>query len=292
MISGSEPIVQKWKIPPMTPKRSKTTRLHLFIASASLSMMGPMAWAEGSGTIAERDDAPWLVLVSPFIWAPSMTGQAALAGVNSQVDVPFSQTLGNLSSVFMGNLEVTNRTLGFYVDGVYADTHESHRVMGQKVGLSITQTTVAAGAYYRAYEQALAGATIFGEPRAWRVEPTAGVRWTRLASKLEISSLGFATQKKAQWSDPFLGLRMQADLSDRWTLSGEADLGGFDTATKNSYNAQGYLGYRTYLFQYPTILRAGYRVLSQEYQTRDFTGNRFKYDVTQRGPVLGLSVRF
>jgi len=59
----------------MTPKRSKTTRLHLLIASAALSMMGtsmmgPMAWAEGSSTIADRDDAPWLVLVSPFVWAP------------------------------------------------------------------------------------------------------------------------------------------------------------------------------------------------------------------------------
>lgn len=273
----------------MTHKRCKKTVVGLLIACTA-GAMGAMAQANEAR--ATPVDSPWLVLVSPFVWAPSMSGQATLGGVNTHVDVPFSQTLGNLNSVFMGNLEVTNRTLGFYVDGVYADTHESHRVMGQKVGLSITQTTVAAGAYYRAYEQALGGATIFGEPRAWRVEPTAGVRWTRLASKLEIGSLGFATQKKAQWSDPFLGLRMQADISDRWTLSGEADVGGFDTATKNSYNAQGYLGYRTYLFQYPTILRAGYRVLSQEYQTRDFTGNRFKYDVTQRGPVLGLSVRF
>ena len=70
------------------------------------------------------------------------------------------------------------------------------------------------------------------------------------------------------------------------------DVGGFDTATKSSYGAQGYLGYRTHLFQYPTILRAGYRVLSQKYQTHDFTGNTFKYDVTQRGPAIGLSVRF
>ncbi|AZE00024.1 MULTISPECIES: hypothetical protein [Pseudomonas] len=85
---------------------------------------------------------------------------------------------------------------------------------------------------------------------------------------------------------------MQSDLTGRWTLSGEADVGGFDTASKETFNAQGCLGYRIYLFEHPTILRAGYRVLSQNYRITDFTGNKFKYDVTQRGSVLGLSMRF
>ena len=85
---------------------------------------------------------------------------------------------------------------------------------------------------------------------------------------------------------------MQADLTDRWTLSGETDTGGLDTSSKKTWNAQGYLGYRMYLADHPTILRVGYRVLAQNYRTTDFTGNTFKYDVTQRGPVLGLSMRF
>lgn len=85
---------------------------------------------------------------------------------------------------------------------------------------------------------------------------------------------------------------MQADLTDRWTLSGEADAGGLDTSAKQTYNAQAYLGYRTYVFEHPTLVRVGYRVLAQDYRTRDFTGNTFKYDVTQRGPVIGLSMRF
>jgi hypothetical protein len=75
---------------------------------------------------------------------------------------------------------------------------------------------------------------------------------------------------------------MQSDLTDRWALSGEADLGGFDTAYKKTFNIQGRPGYRTYLFENPTILRVGYRVLSQD---------KLKYDITQRGPVLSLSMR-
>lgn len=292
MTLRSEPIVQKWKNPAMTFKCAKTKMIYILIAISCFSMQWQQAQAVDSSAASAHGDAPWRVLVSPFAWAPSMSGQATLGGVSTHVDVPFSETLNNLRSVFMGNLDVTNRSLGFYVDGVHADTHESHRVLGQKAGLNITQTTIAAGVYYLAYERALGGTTIFGDPRAWRVEPTAGVRWTRLASKLEIDSIGFATRKKAQWSDPFVGVRMLTDLDERWTASGEVDVGGFDSATKSSYSAQGYLGYRTHLFQYPTTLRAGYRVLSQKYQTHDFTGNTFKYDVTQRGPAIGLSVRF
>ena len=260
--------------------------------SVALLVYVPLVRADEPAVALNNESAEWLLLASPFVWAPSMSGQAALGGVNTKVDVPFSEVLDNLSSVFMGNLELTNRTLGFYVDGVYAKTDESHRVFGRKVGLAITQTTLAAGVYYRVYEYELGGDTLFGEPRTWRIEPTGGVRWTKLSTKLDINSVGFSTKKKTEWTDPFVGLRMQADLTDRWTLSGESDTGGLDTGSKKTWNAQGYLGYRMYLADHPTIIRVGYRVLSQHYRTTDFTGNKFKYDVTQRGPVLGLSMRF
>ena len=271
----------------MRKQRFKTTS-----AALPLLLLLQMAHGDEPATTAHTTDSQWLLLASPFVWAPSMSGQAALGGVNTKVDVPFADVWENLSSVFMGNLELTNRTLGFYVDGVHAKTDQSERVYGRKLGLAITQSTLAVGAYYRAYEYEVGGETIFGEPRAWRIEPTAGVRWTKLSTKLHIDSLGFSTKKKTEWSDPFIGLRMHADLTDRWTLSGETDTGGLDTSSKKTWNAQGYLGYRLYLADHPTIIRVGYRVLAQNYRTTDFTGNTFKYDVTQRGPVLGLSMRF
>jgi hypothetical protein len=43
----------------------------------------------------------------------------------------------------------------------------------------------------------------------------------------------------------------------------------------------------------PTILRFGYRALYQDYENDDFTGiNKFRWDVTQHGPVIGFSMRF
>lgn len=61
---------------------------------------------------------------------------------------------------------------------------------------------------------------------------------------------------------------------------------------KKTYYDQVYLGCRTFIAQQPTMLRVGYRYISQRYKTRDFTGNTFNYDVRQAGPVLGLTVRF
>jgi hypothetical protein len=273
-------------------RRKPSTTQTLKSATVALPLLAFMQVAHAEGSAATPAEPQWLLLASPFVWAPSMNGQAALGGVNSKVDVPFSEVMHNLSSVFMGNLELTNRTLGFYLDGVYAKTDQSERVYGRKVGLAITQTTLAAGVYYRVFEHALGGSTVFAEPRTWRIEPTFGLRWTRLSTKLDVNSLGLSLSKKTEWTDPFVGLRTQVDLTDRWTLSGEADTGGLDTASKKTWNAQGYLGYRMYVADHPAIIRVGYRVLSQDYRTTDFTGNKFKYDVTQRGPVLGLSMRF
>ena len=118
-----------------------------------------------------------------------------------------------------------------------------------------------------------------------------GVRWTRL--KAEVDVLGLNAKKQADWTDPFVGLRMHADLNERWNLVSEADVGGFDVGSKVSINAQAYHGYRTLVFNQPTILRVGYRALYQDYESDDFTKrNKFRWNVTQHGPVMGFSMRF
>jgi len=54
-----------------------------------------------------------------------------------------------------------------------------------------------------------------------------------------------------------------------------------------SWNAQGYLGYRTSVFGQPTTFAIGYRALYV-----DYNHNEFKWDVTQQGPILGVALRF
>lgn len=236
------------------------------------------------------DEKEWRVIVSPYIWAASLTGDASLAGFDTDVDIPFSDTFDHLDFAFMGNVEVTNGTWGAFIDLQHVKTSQDEELKSHELELGVTMNTVEGGLYYRVYEQALGGDTVFGQPRRLSVEPLIGVRWSQLKGTIE--ALGRNVEKQSDWWDPFVGLRVNIDLNDRWNLFTEADIGGFDVGSKISVNAQSYLGYRTTMLGQPTVLRAGYRVLYQDYETNDFTGNRFRWNVTQHGPVIGLSMQF
>lgn len=232
----------------------------------------------------------WALLVSPYAWAASLKGKGSLAGIRTSIDIPFSEILDELDLAVMGNAEVTNGRFGFYVDGQYVETSQSKHLLTRRISLGVATTRLSAGAYFKLYETALGGKTVFGRPRTLSFEPTAGVRWTRLSGDIGVPGLGFG--KASGWYDPFAGLRINADLTDRWNLFAEADAGGTGSS-RYSFHGQAYLGYRTLLFGRETTLRAGYRAIYQNYTADDFTGrNRFRWDVTQHGPAVGLTMRF
>jgi len=236
-----------------------------------------------------QDQQQWRVIFSPYVWGASLTGTAGLVGLTTDVDVPFKEILSNLDMSVMGNIEITNGTYGFYIDGQYTKTSQDEDVFNERLGLDITSTTLSGGVFYRLYEQQLEGTTLYGRQRVFAIEPTAGVRWTELKAKVNIGP--YSAQRKADWTDPFIGARFLYDVSERWNIAAEADIGGFGAGTKLSANGQIYLGYRTLVFDRPTIWRVGYRALYQDYRDDD-TREKFRYDVTQHGPVLGVSVQF
>lgn len=232
----------------------------------------------------------WSLFVSPYVWAASLKGDAALAGRSTAVDVPFSEVLGHLDIAAMGNVEIGNGRYGFYVDGQYVETSQDAHALGLRLGINVKTTRLSAGAFFKLHEITLGGHTIFGRPRTISFEPTAGVRWTKLSGRIGVLGLGFG--KASDWFDPFVGLRINADLDERWNLFLQADAGGTD-ASQLSLHAQAYLGYRILLFGRETVLRAGYRLIHQDYQADDFTRRtKFRWDVTQHGPAFGLTMRF
>ncbi len=244
--------------------------------------------SSGAALAADRE---WAVIVSPYLWAGSLDGSGSLAGFDTDINVPASEIIDHLDFVLMGNVEVTNGTWGTYLDAQHVRTSQDEELLSNEIGLDITTTWIAGGVFYKVWERETGGSTVFDKPRTISLEPTVGVRWTKL--RAEASALGVSATKSADWTDPFVGLRTNIDLSDRWNIFAEADIGGFGIGSELSVNAHGYLGYRTTMFGKSTLLRAGYRVVYQDYENDDFTGvNKFRWDVTQHGPVFGFSVRF
>lgn len=244
---------------------------------------------DSDGTAATFDVPRWTIIVSPYLWAASLSGHTHLGDRRSDVDVPFSQIFRNLDFTFMGNIEATNGLYGAYLDGQYTKTSQSELVHSHNLAIDITSASLSAGAFYRAVEVPLEGSTVFGHQRIFAVEPTVGIRWTKL--KADVWSGHVFENRKLEWTDPFIGARVQADLTARWNLFAQADVGGFGVGSDLSVQGQAYLGYRTHIFKRPALLRIGYRALYQDYNGGN-TQDHFKWNVTQHGPIAGVSLVF
>lgn len=240
--------------------------------------------------LAQAQDGDWSVKVTPYVWAASLDGEMDLSGFHTPVDVPFSDIFDHLDLAVLGEVEVTRGRWGLVVDGQYVRTSQEEELLAQQLDLGITNAWATAAVFYRIYDSPQGGDTVSGEPRRFVVEPMAGVRWTKL--KANIEAPGRSVSKESDWTEPFVGVRSSLDLTDRWTVLGDAKVGGFGYGDKQSAEAQLLLGYRLTLLGQPSMIRGGYRVLHQEYSTGDFTGQTFRWDVTQQGPIIGLSMEF
>lgn len=255
-------------------------------APATVTTTTPTAVTIPSAISPPLDDVPgWAVTVSPYLWMPSLRGNGALNGQTGRFKAPFHKMVKDLDFMAMGNITVTHGRYGAFLDGQYLDLAK-HLTFSAPVGggeASVRATQLSLGGFYTVYERALGGETLFGTPREWVLAPTSGVHWTRLRARARVD--GMSADHTNTWAVPFIGVRSSYDLSERWNLSTQWDVGAWG----RQYNLQGqsYLGYRLGILGQEAMLRIGGRVLHQDYQSGDFHWN-----VSQFGPVVGISVKF
>jgi hypothetical protein len=95
------------------------------------------------------------------------------------------------------------------------------------------------------------------------------------------------------WADPILGSRSIVRFGEdkRWRGILRGDFGGFGAGSTFTWNLVGMLGYDFAMGSVDTTVLLGMRALSQDFA--DGSGsNRFKWDVIQYGPLVGLAFRF
>ncbi|WP_292036389.1 MULTISPECIES: hypothetical protein [unclassified Brevundimonas] len=257
-----------------------------WVISAAVLCLG--ASSAAAQALSDRD---WTVTVSPYVWAKTMQGRVQGAGLSTPVHVPFSEAFEKVEGVFMGEVAVDGPRWGAYVDYQGTDSRDERIALGLPIEADIRLRSLTGAVYYVAHEEELGGRTVHGAPRLLRIRPLAGARWSRTRADLAVPGL-IEVGKQAEWTDVIVGLRTDADLNDRWKLTGHLDVGGFDPGERFSLNAQATLGYRTTVLTRPVLLRVGYAVLFQEYEQGDFTGDRFVWNMTGHGPMAGFSITF
>ena len=260
----------------------------------------PWAYAEEVSpkeTVPARESLPkgdkWQVDVMPYFWAASLTGDVMVKGLQSHVNESFSDLVKYIDAGGMAHAEVMKGNWGFFVDGIYLKLSDSGDAFHQKVGfvsgdVKIENWIVELGGLYRIGQWPL------GDNKKTRLSLDAlgGGRYWYLKGTLNFSApnLGVFLDNSAskEWVDPFVGLRMQADLTENLVFQLRGDIGGFGVGSNFSWNASGVFGYS---FTPMVSGWLGYRAMAVDYESGS-GANKFKYDVTMYGPIMGLGLRF
>jgi hypothetical protein len=259
------------------------------IAGLMLAACVPAVFAE------EKPDesSGWHFQVAPYLWMVALNGDVTVKGQESDPDLSFSDIWDELNIAATLTFDARKGKWGFLGDVIVANLGKSTRGEGIKIDPTIKQTLLTAGVSYRLGTWNFSETTGKDLP-AVTVEGLFGVRYTHLDVELDFKNapLPDASGDK-DWFDPLIGARAFIDLSDRWALAITGNVGGFGLGSDFTWEAMGTIGYRFRLFSEKNNARfaAGYRAIYQDYSERSGS-DRFEWEVTLHGPIVGLVISF
>lgn len=255
----------------------------------AFQLIGPWAYAQGPSS----EDGKWEFHLIPYFWMAGLNGDTTFKGNKFEVDANFSDILDNLDIGALVNFEAQKERWGFFLDTNYLKLSSDAHVDNPNVGridakLKVEQWLIEFGGLYRFGRWSL-GAE---QGREMSLELLGGGRYWDLKTELDLNAplagLGVNVKLSEDWIDPFIGLRLRADLTPKLSLALKGDIGGFGVGSDFSWNASALFGYS---FSKNISLWIGYRALSVDYE--DGSGpDKFGYDVTMSGPIVGLAFRF
>jgi hypothetical protein len=257
------------------------------VAALLLAAFTPTLSAE------EKSDgqSAWEFYVAPFVWALAADGNVTVKGIKADVDMSFNDIRDQLNVAAMVEYGGRKGNWGVWGHTFYANLGKDTKVAGIKIDPTIKIWWQVLGGSYRLGTWHLSDAPGKKAP-AVTVDTYFGGRYTHLGVRFDIK--GFPNRDgDKQWVEPLIGLSTLWDLSERWSLQLKGDIGGIAFGSDFAWDAIGLIGYRFPLFskENNAAVFAGYRALHQDY-TDGSGDDKFKWDVTLDGPILGLKIDF
>ena len=237
-------------------------------------------------TTAFTEETPksddWEFSLTPFyLWAIDMSGSMTTNGQTSQVNVDFDTITDNLEFLFTAHLEGMHKSnWGFLTDISYITIGDDMTTPRPELNLDVDFTSVMyeLAVIYRINEGANA------------LDFIGGIRYYDLELEIDINGtppLG-ATRwvdidKEQDWVDAMLGVRYTWAFTDKLKLMARGDI-GFG-GSEHAYNLESLFWYKPW--KHASFI-FGYRYMDIDYE--DGSGsNLFEYDITMKGPVLGVN---
>jgi hypothetical protein len=168
------------------------------VLAAALAAVTPAA-AQQMETETPPGDR-WTVSVAPYLWIASMDGNATVGGVKSDVDVPFSDLLKDLSGGLMMAVDVVKGRFGIGLNGLFARVSSDADVGSTELDVTSDSGQLAVLPFYRLVQWQY-GVSSSGKPLRLVVAPEAGFRLTYMRTELEIRR-GPTVDSSENWADP------------------------------------------------------------------------------------------
>lgn len=242
-----------------------------------------------SGAAAQAQDIAddWSVQLTLYGWVPGIKGDQTLPSGDPLIDLGPTDVLGALEGAFFGAAEFRRGRWGLIFDFMYADLEQDGIATGTIIPGAAPANATAAATFkvataalaYRVLEAGTQFVDIYGGLRYYDVEAV---------FTFKIPSIGFETARAASstWTDAIIGLRGQVQLTDQWSLTGLADVGGFGIGSSSEFSWQALIT-ADYAFSDRLTGRIGYRHMGI-----DNISNDLNLDLDLGGPVIGLTWAF
>ena len=248
-----------------------------------LAFLCPVALADETSKISPEADSDssiarrWEFSLAPmYLWAASIDGNMTVKGIKVDVEESFSDIVSDLDGALMFHFEgIYQQQWGFFADLMYIrlNPDDESTPIGD-ISIDYEQTLAELGGFYRY----TAG--------AYAIDGLGGLRYSSLKGELGLPSPLPDVDQRKDWIDPFLGARWIWNFSDKWGLRLRGDMGGFSLGSRLAWNAIGLITFKPWKH---VAFGGGYRALYQDYSTGSGR-NKFRYDATMYGPILGLDI--
>ncbi len=265
--------------------------LVLVFCLAALGFGSPV-WA------GDPEGIGWEFKATPYLWVVNFEGDMTVRGNTVSVDVNLFDIIEASDSIFAleGYFEARKGDWGGFVDGTYADLSMGGNAGPLSADVDVSYVLLDFAAFYRVGTWPIGGGSggaTASDGQDLSLEVLAGGRYTSLDVDLDISGgpMPISVGGNQDWVDPIVGARVFLNLSENFSFGVRGDIGGFGVGSDFTWNVAGLLFYDFDLLGRDASVVAGYRALYQDYE--DGSGaNKFAYDVTQHGPILGMVIRF
>lgn len=275
-------------------RRSARPHLRRALAAAVLWVLGVAAAPAAWGQTADDAEGDWDFAITPYIWLPAMTGDATIKGHTAVIDTTVSDLFTETDFVFALSAEMEawyRHKWGLAVNGQWTVLQQDDNLEGTLLQFDLSNNLglFEVLGFYNYGERPL-GSSAAGS--TWSIQPLVGVRVTTIRADFDRKDAASVDQAKT-WADPILGSRSIIRLGKDGRLQAilRGDIGGFGLGSTFTWNVAGMFGYDFKIRSVDMTVLLGMRALSQDF-TDESGSNRFKWDVIQYGPLLGLAFRF